>query len=111
MAMLPTLTKAEIDRALILLPSWRLEENGSSLTRHFRFESFPSAIAFMTELAFVVERMNHHPEWSNVHSNVDVRLTTHDAGGITRLDIELAIAMDRCAANKSMEAVNPTIFL
>jgi 4a-hydroxytetrahydrobiopterin dehydratase len=77
---------------------WILKED--KLCTRFRFRDFVSAFGFMAEVALVAERMNHHPEWFNVYANVDVALTTHDAGGITNLDFELAAAMDRAAAQR-----------
>lgn len=73
---------------------WR-EESGK-LRRTFRFKDFSEAFAFMARVALVAERMNHHPEWSNVWNTVDIRLSTHDAGGaITEKDRRLADAIDR----------------
>ncbi|MGE0869014.1 MAG: 4a-hydroxytetrahydrobiopterin dehydratase [Kofleriaceae bacterium] len=68
------------------------------LQRTFQFADFVMAFSFMTGAALVAERMNHHPEWSNVYRTVRVELSTHDAGGITALDIELARAMNKIAA-------------
>lgn len=67
------------------------------LHRNFRFADFVAAFGFMTQMALVAERMNHHPEWFNVYNQVRVDLTTHDAAGITALDIELASAMNKAA--------------
>jgi len=73
------------------------EKNGK-LCRSFRFADFSEAFAFMTRVALVAERMNHHPEWTNVYNSVDVALSTHDAGGaITDKDRKLAGAIDRIA--------------
>ena len=68
---------------------------------HWTFKNFLQAMAFMNAVAEVAERMDHHPEWSNVYNRVKVRLTTHDAGGLTHLDFELARAMDRVASTTS----------
>ena len=76
-------------------PGWSLA-NGK-LHRTFEFRDFVEAFAFMTRAALVAERMNHHPEWFNVYRTVRVDLTTHDAGGITGLDLELARAMNAAA--------------
>ena len=78
---------------------WQLHE--SSLHTQWKFKNFLQAMAFMNAVAEVAERMNHHPEWSNVYNRVNVRLTTHDAGGLTALDFELAQAMDSLAVNAS----------
>lgn len=70
---------------------------GDRLAKTFELTDFVSAFAFMTRVALVAERMNHHPEWKNVYRTVAVELTTHDAGGITVLDFELAAAMEAAA--------------
>ena len=68
-----------------------------AIAKRFTFADFSQAFGFMTRAALVAERMNHHPEWFNVWNKVDVTLATHDAGGLTALDIELAQAMDKIA--------------
>lgn len=78
---------------------WQLQED--SLHTQWKFKDFVQAMAFMNAVAEVAERMNHHPEWSNVYNRVNVRLTTHDAGGLTHLDFDLARAMDRLASTTS----------
>ena len=85
------LTDAEIDAALAALPGW--SRVGDGIERSFRFADFVEAFAFMTRVALLAEKADHHPEWSNVWNKVEVRLTTHDAGGITAKDIALATAM------------------
>lgn len=82
----------------------RLEESGwerreGYLYREFRFASFVEAFGFMTSVALIAERMNHHPDWSNVYNVVRIRLTTHDAGGITDKDIALASAISALTAS------------
>ncbi|MFQ5982291.1 MAG: 4a-hydroxytetrahydrobiopterin dehydratase [Woeseiaceae bacterium] len=89
------LTEAEIEDALTQLEGWTLE--GGKLKRDFKFASFVEAFAFMTGAAIEAEKMNHHPEWFNVYNRVNVELVTHDAGGITHLDIELANKMNSLA--------------
>jgi len=69
------------------------------LAKTFEFADFVAAFSFMTRVALVAERMNHHPEWFNVYRRVQVALTTHDAGGISALDFELASAMDAAAGH------------
>ena len=91
------LDDAEIKAALDELNAgksapWRLEEG--KLCRDFAFRDFKDAFAFMTRVAAEAERLNHHPEWCNVYRHVAVSLFTHDTGGITRLDCELAKRMD-----------------
>ncbi len=85
-----------IHDALAALPGWTYEEG--CLRRSYQFPSFPHAMAFLTGSATVAERMNHHPDWSNVYNRVEVRLSTHDAGGVTQLDLDLASEMERLAA-------------
>ncbi len=90
------LSPSEITESMATRPGWELR--GDRIARSFRFEDFVAAFGWMTRVALVAERMNHHPEWRNVYAQVDVQLTTHDAGGLTRLDFELAAAMDGFAA-------------
>ena len=85
----------ELDAALADLPGWSVE--GGKLHREFRFADFNEAFGFMARAALVAEQMNHHPEWSNVYATVVVDLTTHDAGGITKSDLDLAAHMSRLA--------------
>ena len=75
---------------LTRLPAWRLLDDRDAITRTFTFKDFNAAFGFMTRVALVAERMNHHPEWLNVWNRVEVVLSSHDAGGLTQLDIELA---------------------
>ena len=74
---------------------------GTRIERTFQFSDFVTAFGFMAEVALVAERMNHHPEWSNVYGKVQVGLTTHDAGGLTELDVRLARFMEDAAARHS----------
>jgi 4a-hydroxytetrahydrobiopterin dehydratase len=80
------------------LSQWTLVQGRDALTRSFKFRDFNAAFGFMTRAALVAEKMDHHPEWSNVYNRVDVVLSTHDAGGLTELDVKLAQAMDAIAA-------------
>ncbi|MBD8555460.1 4a-hydroxytetrahydrobiopterin dehydratase [Rhizobium sp. CFBP 8762] len=91
------LDRQEIFNRLQTLDSWALDAEESGITRTFRFTTFARAFTFMTECAFAAETLNHHPEWFNVYSRVDVRLTTHDAGGLSALDFKLAAIMDKAA--------------
>ena len=77
--------------------SWSFETDGKAMNRELKFDGFPSAIAFIMQVAIIADKMNHHPEWSNVYSTVKIRLTTHDAGGITDLDESLAKKIDKIA--------------
>lgn len=83
--------------ALVSLPGWRADESAIAISRKFEFADFAAAFAFMTSVAHVAEEMNHHPDWRNVFNRVEVTLTTHDAGGITRRDLELARRMNDLA--------------
>lgn len=77
------------------LPQWRYQpERGGSLTRDWVFVDFNEAFAFMTRVAMLAERYDHHPEWSNVYNRVSITLTTHDAGGLSSRDLELAQRID-----------------
>ncbi len=84
-----------IESRLVGLPGWRLEND--KLHRNFEFDDFVNAFGFMAQIAIIAEKMDHHPEWSNVYNRVEVSLTTHDAGGLTELDFELATHMNRLA--------------
>lgn len=85
--------------ALAGLPGWRAAEGArDAIARTFRFDDFNAAFAFMTRVALKAETLDHHPEWSNVYNRVEVLLTTHDADGVTALDVELAGFMDKAAA-------------
>lgn len=84
------LEKSVIETALKGLPNWELSEDGLSIGRVYMFGDFNSAFGFMTRIAMMAEKMDHHPEWFNVYNKVGVTLTTHDAGGVTQKDIDLA---------------------
>jgi 4a-hydroxytetrahydrobiopterin dehydratase len=84
------------------LHGWSVEANEAAITRQFRFADFTTAFAFMTAVALKAEAMNHHPEWANVYSKVDVRLTSHDTGAVTERDLGLARFMDEIAAKLSL---------
>jgi 4a-hydroxytetrahydrobiopterin dehydratase len=95
MARPTVLSEAEISSALADLSDWSLESG--KLHREFHFPSFVEAFAFMAGVALVAEQMNHHPEWFNVYNRVVVDLTTHDAGGLSALDLTLAKRMNELA--------------
>jgi 4a-hydroxytetrahydrobiopterin dehydratase len=84
--------------ALKALGDWSEVEGRDAITRSFRFKTFNQAFGFMTRVALKAERLDHHPEWFNVYNRVDVTLATHDAGGLTELDIKLATFIDKAAA-------------
>lgn len=93
------LTQTQIYDLLRTVPDWTfVEERGGLIRRSFKFDDFAQAFAFMTQIAIHAERSNHHPEWFNVYNRVEVTLTTHDCGGLSMKDIELARLMDQCAA-------------
>jgi 4a-hydroxytetrahydrobiopterin dehydratase len=79
------------------LADWKEADGRDAITRTFVFKDFNAAFGFMTRAALVAEKMDHHPEWSNVYKTVTVTLSTHDAGGLTELDVALAAAMDKIA--------------
>lgn len=86
--------KLEIKDVLATLPGWNAVAGREAIAREFRFKDFNAAFAFMTRVALLAEKMDHHPEWFNVYNKLDVTLATHDAGGVTQNDIDMAKAMD-----------------
>ena len=92
------LSETEIEAALPGLRGWKRE--GNKLHREYKFESFVEAFGFMTSAALVAESMNHHPEWFNVYQTVRIDLTTHDAGGISGNDIEMAKRFEKLAGSR-----------
>lgn len=90
-----------ISEQLAELDGWSRSQDGIAIEKSYRFGSFREAFGFMTEGALAAEKFNHHPEWFNVYSRVDVRLTNHDAGGLTALDFKLAAAMEKAAAARA----------
>ena len=92
------LTDDALSAALADLEGWNLVANGKAIEAEFRFSDFNAAFGFMTRVALAAERRNHHPEWSNVYNRVTIRWTTHSEGGVTELDIKLAGACSRFAA-------------
>jgi 4a-hydroxytetrahydrobiopterin dehydratase len=90
--------------ALRKLPKWKAVEGGrDAICRTFRFSDFTAAFGFMTRIALMAEKLDHHPEWFNVYNRVDVTLATHDAEGVTELDVTLAGLMDMAAASAGMK--------
>jgi len=92
------LSEAERTDALARLGEWRHDPERDAITRRFRFADFGAAFGFMTRVALIAERMDHHPEWFNVYDRVDILLTTHDCGGLSARDVALAEAIDALAA-------------
>jgi 4a-hydroxytetrahydrobiopterin dehydratase len=89
------LTEGEVSEHMKALPEWELGDD--RIKRAFRFKDFVEAFGWMSSVALIAEKMNHHPEWRNVWATVEVELSTHDAGGLTELDMKLAAEMDRLA--------------
>lgn len=79
------------------LKGWKADDGRDAIAKQFKFKDFNAAFGFMTRVALKADKMDHHPEWSNVYNKVDVVLTTHDAGGVTEKDVELAAFMDEAA--------------
>jgi 4a-hydroxytetrahydrobiopterin dehydratase len=99
------LEAAELQRLLAQLPAWELrQERGGALFREFVFHDFAQAFGFMSQVAVLAEKRNHHPEWSNVYNRVAVTLTTHDVQGLSTNDIDMALLMDRIAAALAQQA-------
>ena len=93
--MIPKLTTAEIETGLAGLPGWTVEQG--KLHRAYKFPDFAHAMGFMATAAPKIEKLDHHPEWANVYNRVTVHLSTHDSGGITKKDLELAALLESIA--------------
>jgi 4a-hydroxytetrahydrobiopterin dehydratase len=91
------LTDAEREEALAVLPGWDLREDGLALVRKLKFADFNAAFGFMTRVAIQADKVDHHPEWFNVYNRVEITLTTHDAGGLSRRDVDMARFIDAVA--------------
>jgi len=92
--MVEKLTVAGREAALAKLPDWSYDAAGDAITRELRFENFSQAFGFMTRVALAAEKAGHHPDWSNVYDKVRISLSTHDAGGLSQKDIDLAGRID-----------------
>ncbi|MGH7023470.1 MAG: 4a-hydroxytetrahydrobiopterin dehydratase [Caulobacteraceae bacterium] len=92
--------KIGADAALAQLHDWSAAHGRDAISRTFRFPSFSAAFGWMTRVALAAEALDHHPEWFNVYSRVEVTLATHDAGGVTELDVRLARIMDEAYASR-----------
>ena len=88
----------KLKAALAGLPGWSVVTGRNAIAKTFRFDDFNAAFGFMSRIALLAERMDHHPEWFNVYDRVEVTLSTHDAGGVTELDLRMATFMNRAAA-------------
>ena len=91
--------KIGAEAALAQLTGWRAAEGRDAIVKSYRFKGFAEAFAFMTRTALAAEKLDHHPEWFNVYDRVDVTLATHDADGVTALDVALARIMDAAAGS------------
>ncbi len=89
--------KIGAEAAAAKLDGWSVAKDRDALVKSFRFRDFSAAFGFMTRVALKAEQLDHHPEWSNVYNRIDVTLTTHEAGGVTQKDIDLALFMDSLA--------------
>ena len=89
------MTEAQVSAATAA--GWSLEADGKAMRKTYEFRNFVQAFGFMSQCALWAEKLNHHPEWSNVYKTVEVRLTTHDTGGLSDLDARLAQKMDEIA--------------
>jgi 4a-hydroxytetrahydrobiopterin dehydratase len=87
--------------ALETLTGWTEADDRDAIRKTYRFADFNEAWGFMSRTALIAEQMNHHPEWLNVYDRVEITLTTHDAGGLSTLDVDLANHMDRIVAQRS----------
>ena len=98
---MPKLAGEARKQALAELKDWREVRGRDAIAKKFVFKDFNQAFGFMARVALTAEKMDHHPEWSNVYKTVEVTLSTHDAGGVTEKDVALAKAMDRFAAGQT----------
>lgn len=89
------LTEQDRDNWLRALPQWSLCRDGDAIGRSFEFADFNEAFGFMTRVALLADKQDHHPEWSNVYNRVEIELTTHDADGLSHRDMRLAKAIDK----------------
>ena len=94
---MPKLSPDERAAALAVLPNWRALPDRDAIVRELKFADFSAAWAFMSRIALLAEKMDHHPEWSNVYNRVSIVLSTHDAGGVSQRDIDMAGAIDAMA--------------
>lgn len=92
------LSDTERQNSLKDLDGWTPTPGRDAIAKDFKFRNFSEAFAFMTRVALIAEKIDHHPEWSNVYNRVSITLTTHDANGLTALDIKLAHAMEKIAS-------------
>lgn len=98
--MVAKLTGGDRAKALAALHGWREVDGRDAIARDFQFADFNAAFGWMTRVALLAEKIDHHPEWFNVYNKVNVTLATHEAGGVTERDIKMATAMNAYAAAK-----------
>ena len=89
------------EEALAALDGWQVVEGRDAIRREFTFANFNEAFGFMSRVAMYAEKLDHHPEWSNVYKTVDVTLSTHSADGLTELDVKMARFMNKAAADRA----------
>ena len=89
----PRLNQADIETLLAEVPGWTLREDGKAITRTLKFADFNEAFGFMARVALYADKHDHHPEWFNVYNRVEITLTTHDAGGLSARDADMARAI------------------
>jgi len=92
--MIDKLSDPQIEKSLKTLNGWKRSDNKHAIEKSFKFKSFAKAWAFMSQIAEIAETMDHHPEWSNIYNRVHIILTTHDANGISKRDINMATAIE-----------------
>src|SRR5438552_14016624 len=95
---MPRPQKIPVEAALSQLEGWRAAAGREAIVKSYRFKDFAEAFAVMTRVALAAEKLDHHPEWSNVYDRLDVTLATHDANGVTELDVQLAKVLDAAAS-------------
>ena len=93
--MIKKLTKTEVTQKLNRLSGWKMVKGRNAITKTFKFKNFIQAFGWMTSMAIYAEKKDHHPEWFNVYSTVIVTLSTHDSGGVTKLDLDMAQEMNK----------------
>lgn len=96
--MVEKLSEGARTEALGGLPDWSHDPARDAISKRFEFSDFNAAFGFMTRIALIAEKMDHHPEWSNVYNRVDITLTTHDAGGLSERDVKMARAIEALLA-------------
>ena len=94
---------SQVKARLADIPGWERADAGDAISRSVSFSSFAEAFGFMAECALIAEKLNHHPDWFNSYSRVDIRLTTHAVKGLTMLDFELASAINRIANRRATD--------